>query len=66
MSLRYAVAACQTDFGCPRSRDEVTARVNRMLEMVDSAVFGYEPFFPVRLVVPMAPNGATGRPSRNS
>ena len=51
MSLRYAVAACQTDFPCPRRRDEISARVTRMLEMVEHAVVGYEPFFPVRLVV---------------
>jgi predicted amidohydrolase len=51
MSLRYAVAACQTDFPCPRGRAEISSRVDRMLEMVDAAVLGYEPFFPVRLVV---------------
>lgn len=51
MTLRYAVAACQTDFPCPRDRSEISSRVERMLEMVDSAVLGYEPFFPVRLVV---------------
>jgi predicted amidohydrolase len=50
MSLRYAVAACQTDFACPRSRSEIAVRVDRMLDMVDAAVLGYEPFFPVRLV----------------
>ncbi len=49
--MRYAVAACQTDFPCPRGRDEISTRVTRMLEMVDAAVLGYEPFFPVRLVV---------------
>ena len=51
MTLRYGVAACQTDFPCPRHRDEIPARVTRMLEMVDHAVVGYKPFFPVRLVV---------------
>lgn len=51
MSLRYAAAACQTDFPSPRSRAEIASRVDRMLELVDSAVLGYEPFFPVRLVV---------------
>ena len=49
--MRYAVAACQTDFPCPKTRDEIVGRVDRMLEMVDSAVLGYRPFFPVRLVV---------------
>lgn len=49
--MRYAVAACQTDFACPQDRGEIGSRVDRMLEMVDCAVWGYEPFFPVRLVV---------------
>lgn len=49
--LRYAVALCQTDFACPKTRDEIGARVDRMLEMIDGAVIGYRPFFPVRLVV---------------
>jgi formamidase len=51
MGLRYAAAACQTDFACPRNRSEIGARVDRMLEMIDGAVLGYEPFFPVRLIV---------------
>jgi predicted amidohydrolase len=51
MTLRYAAAACQTDFPCPTDRGEIGSRVDRMLEMVDAAVLGYEPFFPVRLVV---------------
>ncbi len=49
--MRYAVAACQTDFPCPRERSEISSRVDRMLEMVDMVVVGYEPFFPVRLIV---------------
>ncbi len=48
---RYYAACCQTDFPSPESREEIASRVNRMLEMIDSAVLGYEPFFPVRLVV---------------
>lgn len=51
MSLRYGVAACQTDFPCPSTRDEIRSRVDRMLAMAEHAVRGYEPFFPVRLVV---------------
>lgn len=51
MDMRYAVAACQTDFPCAADRREITARVDRMLEMIDGAVIGYRPFFPVRLVV---------------
>ena len=49
--MRYAVAACQTDFPCPADRSEIATRVERMLQMVDSAVVGYRPFFPVKLVV---------------
>jgi predicted amidohydrolase len=48
---RYYAACCQTDFPCPASRDEIAGRVDRMLDLIDSAVKGYEPFFPVRLVV---------------
>jgi len=48
---RYYAACCQTDFPCPVSRDEIPSRVDRMLEMIDSAVLGYEPFYPIRLVV---------------
>jgi predicted amidohydrolase len=50
-SLRYYAACCQTDFPAPKSRHEITARVDRMIEMIDGAVLGYEPFFAVRLVV---------------
>ena len=49
--IRYYAAACQTDFPSPSSRTEIVARVDRMLEMIDSAVLGYGPFFPIRLVV---------------
>ncbi|HEV3416722.1 MAG TPA: nitrilase-related carbon-nitrogen hydrolase [Pirellulales bacterium] len=48
---RYYAAACQIDLPNPRSRDEIPPRVRRMIEMIDHAVLGYEPFFPVRLVV---------------
>ncbi len=48
---RYAIACCQTDFPCPKNRSEIASRVTRMLEMVDLAVGGYEPFFPVKLIV---------------
>jgi predicted amidohydrolase len=48
---RYYAAACQLDLPNPRTREEIPARVRRMIEMIDHAVLGYEPFFPVRLVV---------------
>ena len=49
--VRYYAAACQTDLPCPRSRDELPARVSTLLEMVDHAVVGYGPFFDIKLVV---------------
>ncbi len=48
---RYYAACCQTDFANPPTRREIPERVDRMLELIDSVVIGYEPFFPVRLVV---------------
>jgi len=48
---RYYAAACQLDLPNPTNRNEIGGRVTRMLEMVDHAVVGYEPFFDVRLVV---------------
>ena len=49
--MRYYAAAIQTDRPHPRRRDQISQNVTRMLEMVDSAVQGYDPFFPVKLVV---------------
>ena len=49
--MRYAVAACQTDFPCPIHRGEIASRVDRMLAMIDGTVAGHRPLFPVRLVV---------------
>ncbi|HZL37633.1 MAG TPA: nitrilase-related carbon-nitrogen hydrolase [Tepidisphaeraceae bacterium] len=51
MIERYYAACCQTDSPNPRTREEIRPKVNRMLEMIDYAVGGYEPFFDVRLVV---------------
>jgi len=48
---RYYAAACQLDMPNPLHRDEIRRRVDRMREMIDHAVIGYEPFFDVRLVV---------------
>jgi predicted amidohydrolase len=48
---RYYAACCQTDLPNPRSRDEIGRQVDHMIAMIDRAVVGYEPFFPVRLVV---------------
>jgi predicted amidohydrolase len=49
--IRYAAAACQTDFGNPAGRSGIKAHVDRMLAMVAQAVEGYSPFLPVKLVV---------------
>src|SRR6478735_900126 len=49
--IRYAAAACQTDFPNPLDRSEMRANTDRMLSMIDSAVAGSAPFLPVRLVV---------------
>jgi predicted amidohydrolase len=48
---RYYAAACQIDMPNPTMRSGIDARVRRMLEMVDMAVVGYEPFHDVKLVV---------------
>ena len=49
--LRYAAAACQTDFPNPADRSGIRPHVDRMLQMVDMAVEGYAPFLPVKLLV---------------
>lgn len=50
-TLRYAAAACQTDFPNPADRGGIKSHVDHMLKMVDMAVQGYAPFVPVKLVV---------------
>ena len=49
--LRYSAAACQLDMPNPTRRDEIAARVTRMIGMVRMAVEGYSPFLPVKLLV---------------
>lgn len=51
MSERYYAAACQTDFPCPGTRQEIGERTARMCDIVRDTVLGYEPFFDVRLLV---------------
>jgi len=48
---RYYAACCQLDLPNPTDRGQIKTRVDRMLEVIDHAVIGYEPFFEVRLVV---------------
>src|SRR5262249_60474524 len=50
-SIRYSVAACQTDMPNPTERREMRRNTERMLAMIDAAVAGAAPFLPVRLVV---------------
>ncbi len=48
---RYYAAACQIDLPNPAGREDISARVDRMLDMVNYAVEGYQPFHDVRLIV---------------
>jgi formamidase len=50
MADLFYAAACQTDFPSPVSRDEIPARVDRVCEIVEQTILGYEPFFDVRLL----------------
>jgi predicted amidohydrolase len=50
-TLRYAAAACQTDFPNPADRSGIQRHTDRMLTMITQAVEGYAPFLPVKLVV---------------
>src|SRR5437899_4323329 len=49
--IRYYAAACQTNLSNPHQRSDIQHQVDHMLAMIDRAVVGYAPFFPVRLVV---------------
>jgi len=51
MTMRYYAAACQTDFPCPASRDEIAPHAKRMCELAEQTITGYEPFFDVRLLI---------------
>ena len=46
----YYAAACQTDFPPAETRADIPARVDRMLEIIEQTVTGYEPFHDVRLL----------------
>lgn len=47
----YYAAACQTAFECPTDRIQIAERTQRMCEMIEHTITGYEPFFDVRLLV---------------
>lgn len=46
----FYAAACQVDFPAAQSRAEISSRVDRMCDMIEQTVTGYEPFFDVRLL----------------
>jgi predicted amidohydrolase len=46
----YYAAACQTDFMCPKNRNEIQSRTKRMCEIAKQTIIGYEPFYDVRLL----------------
>ena len=50
MSKPFYAAACQIDFPAAETRSEIPSRVNRMCEIIEQTVVGYEPFFDVRLL----------------
>ncbi len=47
----YYAAACQTNLPHPSKRSEMAVNTSRMREMIDHAVIGYAPLFPIKLVV---------------
>lgn len=52
MSLeRYYAAAIQVDKKNPGRREDIGSGIDRQLELIECAVRGYAPFFPVKLVV---------------
>jgi len=50
LAATYYAAACQIDSPNPATREQIADRTKRMLDMIDFAVGGYEPFFDVRLI----------------
>ncbi len=50
MADSFYAAACQVDFPAAETRAEISTRVDRMCEMIEQTVIGYEPFFDVRLL----------------
>ncbi|MEW5975612.1 MAG: nitrilase-related carbon-nitrogen hydrolase [Acidobacteriota bacterium] len=49
--LQYYAAACQTDQPNPANRQQMNDNTARILRMIDEAVVGYAPLYPVKLVV---------------
>jgi formamidase len=50
MPTPYYAAACQTDFACPATRDDIGERTSRMCTLAEQTIVGYEPFHEVRLL----------------
>ncbi|MFK8028933.1 MAG: nitrilase-related carbon-nitrogen hydrolase [Gammaproteobacteria bacterium] len=49
MTDLYYAAACQTDFAAPTDRDGIKANTQRMANILEQTIAGYEPFHDVRL-----------------
>ena len=47
---RFYAAACQTDFPAAETRADIPSRVDRMCEIIEQTVTGYQPFFDIRLL----------------
>ena len=47
----FYAAACQTAFDSPVTRSDIPSRIDRILEISEQAIVGYEPFFDIRLLV---------------
>ncbi len=47
----YYAAACQVDQPNPENRGQMRGNTDRMLQMIEQAVVGYQPFHDVKLVV---------------
>ncbi len=58
--IRYSAAACQVNQPNPEKREDIRKNTDRMIEMVDMAIGGYEPFLPVKLLA--FPEFAHGAP----
>ena len=51
MSKLFYAAAIQTAFDSPQDRSQIAANTQRMCDMIEQTIVGYEPFFDVRLLV---------------
>lgn len=47
---KFYAAACQVDFPPAATRADIPSRVDRMCDIIEQTISGYEPFFDVRLL----------------